>query len=169
VFGVELNDTFDQSDVDSLSTDLAVPYKAAIVVGGTYQGIRVLEGAEGGDYPIWESGVGGGAGTKTGATMTPQVQGLIKKTSGLATRQGIGRTFVPDMSEANISDAGLISGTQATQLANFASDVFASFNNVAPNPWGPMVLLHSNERTPDRVVAYTAQTKVATLRPRYVR
>lgn len=166
VFGVEMSATPTQAQVDTLSTSLGAQYKAVLSTGGGFDGIRLLIGTSGLFPDQMTSSAGAGAGTVSAAVASPQVQALIRKTTSQAARQGVGRTFLPDVQEARISDVGLLNAAAMTQYGDFATNVYAALN-VAP--FAGMELLHPEPIVPTNVTAYQAQTLVATLRPRYSR
>lgn len=167
VFGVALTGPPTQAEVDTLCGDLAAAYKPWLSTGSLFSGIRVLVGQDGGDPTVLESTDGTGAGARGGDFTSPQVQALIKKTGPLAARNNIGRTFLCDVTEANLDSAGNISGAQLTLLVNTADAIQTSFG--LTDPWNGIVLLHSTADEPTVVVRYAAQTKCATLRPRFPR
>lgn len=163
VFGMKDDDVLTQSVVDSISTAMAAAYKPVLGTSGSYVGLRVLEGQDGGVPLIWESAAGAGLGTKAGALLTPQTMALIRKGTGLATRQGIGRTFLPDVVDSHANDNGGLTSAGITLYSTFANAVLAALFASST------VILHTTSRVPDVVASYAVESKVATLRPRYPR
>lgn len=168
VFGLGLDDTWDELTFGSFSSNLSTSYKQVLHTGGHYDGLTALVGQDGGDPVVFETTEGAGNGTRTGDLAPPQVQALVKKSSATFGRKGRGRTFVPDMLESQINDDGSLTSGGLTVVGTFATQVLEAFNDVILPSTG-MYILHSSSTPPSLVTSYSAENKVATLRPRYVR
>jgi len=166
VYGVVLGSVPTQTELNTLSTAFGAPWTNILSTNSAYVGCRLLIGQDGGPPTILESVSGAGAGGRGSAMCPPQVQHLIRKGTNIASRQGIGRTFVPDVVEGNVTDTGVINSTEQTLCQTFATAVFAA---LLAGAFDGMCLLHSDSREPDVVESYVTETKVATLRRRFVR
>lgn len=154
-----------QSEIDQLSLALGNAYKARLNGGGGWQGIRAVF-LNGGVLQVLTSVSGAGAGASGSALCPPNVQVLIRKQTLLFGRQGMGRTFIGDVPEANINDNGGLDGTALTNYGNMATAINGAFNAA---PFVGMYLLHPNATAPTLVNSFTVEPKVATLRRRFVR
>lgn len=169
VFGVSLDSHLDQTAVDGLSDDLADAYKDWLASPGTYDSIRVLEN-NGGDLLDWQSTSSAGSAAGGADVLPPNVMAMVDKKTGLSGRKFRGRTFLPDLNEGNVSDNGTLNGTALTALQAWADAVTTAF---ASGVFLNQVLLHTNVPGPDPsptpLVGFTANSRVATLKSRYVR
>lgn len=156
-----------QGLMDTVSIAFSVGWKAFINSGSTYLGARFLVGVAGGPPTIITSTGGTGVGARAGALATPQVMGLIRKNTNIASRKGIGRIFVPNIVETNVLDTGALNATEQTALQGVATAIagIAGISGI-----DEMVLLHSDGfTTPTVVTSLSVETKVSTLRSRYTR
>lgn len=166
VCGYAITDVWTQAATDAVSADLAGSYKQQLNTGGSFDGVHILVGNDGDDL-AFDSVSGAGAGTRSGALQAPQVQGLLRKRTGLAGRKGRGRMFIPDMFESQVDDSG---GVDATGLARL-NDIAQTWNSALGV--GVLidfpVILHSDATVPTRITNVEAEHKVATLRRRFPR
>jgi hypothetical protein len=165
-YGVDLDDTVGQGDVDTLSTALAAAYKPILASGSLYNGLHVVIGSDG-DHPVFDSVSGAGVGSRTiSAPATPQVQLLCDKVTAFGGRKFRGRTFLPDVAEADVGGNGALQATPLSLLATFTAAVVVALN---VTPWNGMVILHQDATTPTPVTAFSADPFCGTLRRRYPR
>lgn len=167
VMGYSHTGTWNQTETDSVSDALAAPYKAQLGTGSRYNGVHILVGNDG---PLGEfdSATTAGGGTRSGDLVSPQVQGLLKKSTAFAGRKNRGRMFIPDMSEAQVDNGGLInSGGQALlqDIANAWRIAVPAASGLITDP----VILHTDATAPTVITAMLAEARVATLRNRYIR
>jgi hypothetical protein len=165
-FGVKLDAPLTQGAVDGLSTDLAVAYKTVLATGSLWSGLHVVEGQDGDPF-VWDSSSGAGAGTRSiSAPTTPQVQLLADKKTQLGGRKFRGRTFLPDVAEADVGGNGAVISGTLTLVNAFCASVLVQLTDT---PYDGMVLLHQDATIPTVVTSYTADPFAATLRRRYPR
>jgi hypothetical protein len=166
VIGWEVADNPTQAQVNTISNNIGPTYRAQLNTSGTYDGLHVLVGSDG-DPGVVESTTGSGVGTRTGALLTPQVQGLLKKRTLLSGRKNRGRGFIPDMFESQVDDSGNVNSTARALL-----DAIGSLQiglQVLDAVWVRPVILHNDSTDPTSIVEYSSDPKVATLRRRYER
>lgn len=164
--GVDLATPLTQTEVNALSTNLAGTYKPILSTGSLYNGIHIEEGQDGAPL-VWDSVSGAGAGTRTiTASTTPQVQLLCDKKTALGGRKFRGRTFLPDVAESDVNDAGAVAAGTVTLLTTFCTNLLTNFSTGA---YAGMVVLHSDATVPTPVTTMSADGKAATLRARYKR
>lgn len=166
VFGVKVVNPIDAVAVDQLSTLMAAAYKPVLNTVSRYNGLRVLNGDDGPGVEF-SSTTGNGIGTRDEATLSPQVQALIKKTTGAAGRANRGRTFIPDVPESLVSNQGVLVSSGITLYQTLANAIFAAL--LSDTEWDGMEILHDSGAAPTLVTGYNVESKVATLRPRFPR
>lgn len=166
VYGWTLVNPLDQTQVDSFCDDLAAAYKPVLNSASHFDGIRVLEGQDGGDPIEWNSTSSAGVGTTTGDLTSPQVQALIKKTTALSGRHNRGRTFVIDPKESWVNDDGSLNSTAISAYSTMADAVYSSGDG---DPFELMCILHSTSQVPTPVTTFAVEPQVATLRGRFPR
>jgi hypothetical protein len=165
-YGVDVATPLTQTDVNNLSSALAVSYKPVLSTGSLFSGIHVEEGQDG-DPLVWDSTTGVGAGSRTvSAPATPQVQFLMDKRTALGGRKHRGRTFLGDVAEGDVDLTGTVLAATVTLLTTFGVNVKANFTAGA---WAGMCILHSDATVPTPVTTFTPDPLAATLRPRYAR
>jgi hypothetical protein len=166
VMGYAITDAWDQTATDTISADIAVPYKAQLSESSQFVGVKVLVGNDG-PNPEFESTAGAGPGTESDSVCGPQVQGLLHKSTGLAGRKFRGRCFIPDMHEVNVDDSGGIN-SGGLGLLNGIANVLDSALGVGALI-DHSVILHPAGTDPTPITAMFAENHVATLRRRYKR
>jgi len=168
VGGYELGAPLTQGDVDDISTALSIPYKAQLHnAPSSFDGIHVLEGQDG-EPLAWDSSAGAGAGARTGDLSPPQVQGLIRKLTGLSGRHGRGRLFIPDILESQTDDSGGLNTTAMNLLQAIGNGWYQDVPVAVANV-GNFVLLHNDSTPPTDVTGTLAEHLVATQRRRFPR
>jgi hypothetical protein len=143
-------------------------YKAQLNSADAYESVRVLYNASGSIFELLDT-TGAGVGGVGASLAAPQVQGLIKKLTGVRGRKFQGRMFIPDMTEADVGDLGTIASGGLTKLNNIAAAWMALPTTVTSGNIVSMVLLHNDATTPTGLSLMLAEPKVATLRRRYER
>lgn len=166
VFGVDLTGVPSQAALDLLSTTYGTAYQEVLSTDGSYDGLTLLIGQDGGEPTVMESVAGALPGVLSSPLGSPQVQGLVAKRGAAASRQARGRTFLPDVPESMVDQGGNLDSTYLGNAQDFADEVIAG---LLVGTFSGMVILHSTVRTPDPVTSYIAQSRVATLRTRYDR
>lgn len=166
IYGWTLADSLTQAAVDEFCDDLAAAYKPVMNSASHFDGIRVLEGQDGGDPIEWNSTSSAGVGTTTGDLTSPQVMALLKKTTALSGRHNRGRTFVIDPKESWVNDDGSLNSTAISAYSTMADAVYSS-GDIAF--FGLMTILHSTSQVPTPVTTFTVEGQVATLRGRFPR
>lgn len=167
-FGLKVASAPTQSDLDAMINSVAAQYKLIIKSPGRFEGARLLIGQDGGDPIELNSVSGAGVGSAAVASLTPQVQILVRKGTALAGRRNRGRTFWPDTPETNVQNDGTLDSALITSYQTVATDLLGIF--AAGSVFDGMVLLHqTSSLIPTPVTTYQVQSKVATLRPRYER
>lgn len=174
IFGVKLNDVVTNTAVSNLSGTIGGAFKPNIGNTGYFFGIEVLVGQDGTDPLFFQSTTGNAVGTGNTVTSvtSPQVQTLCKKTSALAGRKNRGRTFLTDVAESEVDGNGNLNAAASTRLTTFCSSMMTALGNPpgSTSPWDGMVILHTAfPPSPTPINSYIPETRVATLRPRYVR
>lgn len=166
VMGYSITDVWTQAATDTASAFIAGSYKAQLNSGATFDGIHVLVGQDGDDL-AFDSSSGSGNGARSGSLQAPQVQGLIKKTTGVSGRHGRGRLFIPDMFESQVDDSGNVDATGLARLNDIAGSLNSALGVGAliGNP----VILHSDSTAPSLITGMAAEARVATLRRRFPR
>lgn len=165
-YGVDLADSLDQTEVDSKSTAFAALFKPILATGSLFSGLHVVEGQDGAPL-VWDSVAGAGAGTRSVSDpATPQVQFMCDKKTSLGGRKFRGRSFHPDVKEADVGGNGALSATPVTLFNTFTAGVLGVF---AAAPFDGMVILHGDATLPTDVTSYAIDPFVATLRDRYPR
>jgi len=164
--GVRLSGPPTQVNLNSFSTTVGAPYTNVLSTSGRYDGLRILIGQDGGPPTVMESTSGSGAGGRGGAMSPPQVQHLIKKGTAFATREGVGRLFIPDVLESEVDQAGVLTALEIALVGTLATAIGTA---CTASVFTGQYLLHSTGRAPDPVTSFTAQPKAATLRRRYDR
>jgi len=155
-----------QTNVNTIATTVAPKYKACLHSSGSFDGLKVIVGNDG---PMQEftTTSGAGAGTKTTALATAQVQCVIAKRTALRGRKYRGRIFVGDVREDHINDGG---GMDSSELAIY-NDLANTLNSALGLGAiiGATYLLHGDSTAPTALVSLAADTFVGTLRRRYKR
>lgn len=98
------------------------------------------------------------AGTVAGDPMPPQVTGLISWRSGIASRSGRGRTYMPALTEGEVA-SGYISAGLQTRYGNFATAAQSFL-------YGSLVIYHRDSNTYIPVVSNIIRTTTFTQRRR---
>jgi hypothetical protein len=165
-YGIDLGAPLSQSSVNTLSTSIASSYRPMLATGSLYSGIHVVEGQDGAPL-VWDSVTGADFGTRViSSPTTPQVQFLCDKKTPLGGRKFRGRTFLPDVAEADVGGNGAVSAGALTLLTTFCAAVVAS---LLVGDLDGMVLLHSDSTAPTVVTAFQPDPFGATMRSRYPR
>lgn len=163
----DLTSVFTQVTADAASDQLAAVYKSQLSTASRFNGVHVIVGNDG--PPIeFDSNSSAGAGLVSASLMTPQVQGLIRKSTAFGGRKNRGRMFIPDMVETQVDDTGNIDSTGRGKLTAIANAWFDMTS--ADAVYGDPQILHTDGVTaPTVITAIVTETRVATLRRRYTR
>lgn len=160
---------YDTGDLDDLAAAIGVFIQENL--NGTSDVVDVVFRTDiGAAAPLEHTTPLGLLGSQGGSPLlTPQVMKLFAKRTGVAARWARGRTFVPEVVEADVDGSGLIEATPLAALQSLADDLLAAFEVGALDG---MFVLHDETSPalgPNQVTSYTAEPKVATLRTRYKR
>lgn len=164
--GYSLDDVLSQANVDATSDALATVYKAQLSTVSEWLGVVVDIGNDGPPLQLTSSS-SAGVGSRGGDEPPPQVQGLIKKTTGFGGRAFRGRMYVPDLYESQIDNNGVLNGT-ALGLLNSIAAAWMDLDGSASANYGLPQLLHP-AIAPTEIVSMFAEGHVATQRRRFVR
>lgn len=163
--GIAISAAPDQAAVDEISNDLAPSYKAFLNGADRYQGLRFVWN-DGGTLHELFSVDSAGAGARGAALAAPMSQGLIRKNTGSLGRKNRGRMFIPDITEGDLGDDGVLSGGCVALLQAIA-DAWMSLPG--EGVFGSLALFHDDLSAATEITSMTAENKVATLRHRYRR
>lgn len=157
-----------QSDADDISDTLAPLYKAQLDSGSRYDGVHILIGQDAGDPLVLDSTSSSGAGAGGAALCPPNVQGLIRKKTGLSGRHGRGRMYIGDMRASEVNSQGNMGSTPVARLQAIGDGWYADVP-VAVTVITQAYLLHNDSTPPTIVTSTEAQSTVATQRRRLER
>jgi hypothetical protein len=101
-------------------------------------------------------------GGDNGATISPNVTLLVKKTTTLGGREGSGRMYWPGLGEGQVDEAGNIDGSTLSALQTKFSD----FSSDMTTAGYPLFLLHNSATAPTGITGLQVQSVAATQRRR---
>jgi hypothetical protein len=101
-------------------------------------------------------------GETTGASVPPNVAGLVKKFTNDGGRRGRGRSFWPGVPELEVSQAGILSAPWRGSFQTVCTDFLSRMATLGLQ----MAVLHDSVMLPSLVVSYQVDSRVATQRDR---
>lgn len=156
---------FDQADLVTMFDNFIENWASSWPNDAIFTQITARVGQDG--EPLFLVDAGGATGTNNGDFAPQNVALLIQKRSAEGGRRNRGRMFLPVITEASVSEVGVLTGTQLTSYQNVADEWLQDLQDGSAGNTDQMVILHSTSPTTPAVVTnLIVQPLVATQRRR---